>query len=103
MANVVDALSRYFRDLFLFRVLWIVIWPMLAAVLIWLLLGVAFRDTFSGWIASGLAAIGIHSWLQGVESCWVAYTIQAMAQLIMFVPLVFVTALVITALFATPR
>jgi CysZ protein len=102
MNNVLDALSRAVRDLFQFRVLWIVIWPMLAAVLMWLILGVAFWDTFSGWIASGLASIGIQSWLQGVEPRWVANAIQAVVHLILFVPLVFVTALVITALFAMP-
>jgi CysZ protein len=102
MIDVLDALHRAFRDLFQFRMLWIVIWPMLAAVLMWLVLGVAFWDTFSGWIASGLAAIGIQSWLQGVEPRWVANAIQAAVHLILFVPLVFVTALVITALFAMP-
>ena len=100
MTSVFEALSRAFRDLFQFRVLWIVIWPVLAASLLWLLLGVAFWSTFSGWIASGLTALGIQTWLEGVEPRWVAYGIQAIVHLILFVPLVFVTALVITALFA---
>ena len=100
MTSVFEALSRAFRDLFQFRVLWIVIWPVLAASLLWLLLGVAFWSTFSGWIASGLTALGIQTWLEGVEPRWVAYGIQATVHLILFVPLVFVTALVITALFA---
>jgi uncharacterized protein involved in cysteine biosynthesis len=69
---------------------------------LWFLLGVAFWSTFSGWIASGLTAIGIQTWLEGVEPRWVAYGIQAITHLILFVPLVFVTALVITALFAMP-
>lgn len=102
MTSVFEALSRAFRDLFQFQVLWIVIWPILAASLLWFLLGVAFWSTFSGWIASGLTAIGIQTWLEGVEPRWVAYGIQAIAHLILFVPLVFVTALVITALFAMP-
>ncbi|SDA10098.1 Uncharacterized protein involved in cysteine biosynthesis [Nitrosospira sp. Nsp18] len=102
MTSVFEALSRAFRDLFQFQVLWIVIWPILAASLLWLLLGIAFWSTFSGWIASGLTAIGIQTWLEGVEPRWVAYGIQAIAHLILFVPLVFVTALVITALFAMP-
>jgi uncharacterized protein involved in cysteine biosynthesis len=97
---VFEALSRAFRDLFQFRVLWIIIWPILAASLLWLLLGVAFWSTFSGWIASGLTALGIQNWLEGVEPRWVAYGIQAIVHLILFVPLVFVTALLITALFA---
>lgn len=102
MISVSEALSRAFRDLFRFQVLWIVIWPILAAALLWLILGVAFWGTFSGWIASGLTAIGIQTWLEGVEPRWIAYGIQGVAHLILFVPLVFVTALVITALFAMP-
>ena len=102
MTPILDALSRAFRDLFQLRVLWIVIWPMLAAVLLWFVLGVTFWDTFSGWIASGLDAIGMQTWLAGVEPRWVANGIQAVAHLILFVPLVFITALLITALFAMP-
>lgn len=102
MTPILDALIRAFRDLFQFKVLWIVIWPMLLAVLLWLSLGVAFWDTFSGWITSGLAATGIQPWLDGVEPRWVAHGIQAVLHLILFVPLVFITALVITALFAMP-
>jgi uncharacterized protein involved in cysteine biosynthesis len=102
VTSIFEALSRAFRDLFQFQVLWIVIWPILGASLLWFLLGVAFWSTFSGWIASGLTAIGIQTWLEGVEPRWVAYGIQAITHLILFVPLVFVTALVITALFAMP-
>lgn len=102
MAPILDALSRALRDLFQFKVLWIVIWPMLAAVTLWFALGVTFWDTFSEWITSGLTAAGVQSWLDGVEPRWVANGIQAVLHLIMFVPLVFITALVITALFAMP-
>ena len=101
MTSIVNALLRAFRDLFRLQVLWIVIWPIVAATLLWLVLGVSFWDTFSGWIASGLTAIGIQTWLEGVEPRWIAYGIQGVAHLILFVPLVFVTALVITA-FTTP-
>ncbi len=102
MTPIIDALSRGFRDLFQLKVLWIVIWPILAAALLWVILGLTFWDTFSVWFASGLTAIGVQSWLQGVEPRWIANVIQAMAHLILFVPLVFITALVITALFAMP-
>ena len=102
MTSIFDALLRAFRDLFQFKVLWIVVWPMLAAVALWLVLGVTFWETFSRWIASGLTAIGIQTWLDGVEPRWVAHGIQAVMHLILFVPLVFVTALVITAFFAMP-
>jgi CysZ protein len=102
VTSVFEALSRAFRDMFQFQVLWIIIWPILAASLLWLVLGVAFWSTFSLWIANGLTAIGIQTWLEGVEPRWIAYGIQGVAHLILFVPLVFITALVITALFAMP-
>lgn len=102
MTSIFHSLFRAFRDLFRFKVLWIVIWPVLTAVTLWLVLGVAFWGTFSGWITSGLTAIGAQAWLDGVEPRWVANGIQAVLHLILFAPLVFITALVITGLFAMP-
>lgn len=102
MNPILDALGRASRDLFQFKVLWIVIWPMLTAVTLWLVLGVAFWDTFSGWITAGLVALDIQPWLDGAEPRWIANAIQVVLHLIIFVPAVMVTALVITALFAMP-
>lgn len=102
MTAVLDALARALRDLFNLRVLWVVVWPMLAALLLWLVLGVTFWGTFSGWIAQGLDAIGILTWLAGIEPVWIANGIQALLHLMLFVPLVMLTALVITALFGMP-
>ncbi|HEX7971433.1 MAG TPA: EI24 domain-containing protein [Thiobacillus sp.] len=103
MSTVLDALGRALRDLFSLRVLWVVVWPMLVATLLWLVLGITFWSTFSGWIAQGLDAIGnIQAWLADVESVWIAHGIQALLHLLLFIPLVYLTALVITALFAMP-
>ena len=102
MANILDALAKAFRDLFQFRILWIVVWPMLAAILLWLVLGVTFWSTFSGWITGGLATFGIQHWLDGVEPRWVANAIQAILHMILFVPMVLITSLLITAFFAMP-
>lgn len=102
MTGILDALARALRDLFSLRVLWVVVWPMLVAALLWLALGVTFWHTFSGWIAQGLDAIGIQAWLAELEPVWIAHGIQALLHLMLFVPLVLLTALVITALFAMP-
>jgi CysZ protein len=102
MNPILDALAKAFRDLFQFRILWIVIWPILAAVLLWLVLGVTFWDTFSGWIVSGLSSLGIQHWLDGLEPRWVVNAIQAILHMILFMPMVFLTALLITAFFAMP-
>ena len=102
MTAVLDALARALRDLFSLRVLWVVVWPLLAALLLWLVLGVTFWGTFSGWITQGLDAIGIQTWLAEIEPVWIANGIQALLHLMLFVPVVMLTALVITALFAMP-
>lgn len=101
MTAVLDALARALRDLFHPRVLWVVVWPMLAAGLLWLVLAVTFWSTFSGWIALGLDKIGIEAWLTGLEPTWIANGIQALLHVLFYVPLVYLTALLITALFGT--
>ena len=79
MNPIFEALSRAFRDLFQFRILWIVLWPIVTAVLMWFVLGVVFWGVFSDWITSGLTALGIKTWLEGIEPQWIAHSIQAMA------------------------
>src|SRR3982751_4242462 len=102
MTLIVAALSRAFRDLFQRRVLWIMVWPILAASLLWIVLGIAFWSLFSEWITSMLSSMGIQKWLGGLEPGWITHGIQAIAHLILFIPLVFVTAVVMTALFSMP-
>jgi len=102
MNPILDASAKAFRDLFQFRILWIVIWPVLAAVLLWLVLGVTFWDTFSALIVSGLGHVGIQHWLDGLEPRWIANAIQAILHMVLFVPMVMITALLITAFFAMP-
>jgi hypothetical protein len=52
--------------------------------------------------ALGLDAIGIQAWLTDLEPVWIAHAIQALLHFLLFVPLVYLTALVITALFGMP-
>ena len=102
MSAILDAMARALRDLFNLRVLWVVLWPMLVAGLLWIVLAVTFWGTFSNWMAQGLDAIGVQTWLTGLEPLWLANGIQAVLHLLLFVPLVYLTALIITALFAMP-
>jgi len=55
-------------------VLWVVVWPMGAALLIWLALGIRFWSTFSGWMVQGLDAIGIQTWLADLERAALSLT-----------------------------
>ena len=102
MNAVLNALARALRDVFRFQVLWVVVWPILAATLLWLVLGVSFWSTFSGWITQGMGALGVQAWLEGIEPTWLANGVLLVVHLMLFVPLVLVTALILTALFAMP-
>jgi Protein of unknown function (DUF540). len=102
MPHVLDALARAFRDLFRLEVLWVVIWPMLVAGLLWLVLGISFWSTFASWIGQAMLAIGLEPALSGLQPQWIAAAIQLVIHFLLFVPLVLTTALVITALFAMP-
>lgn len=102
MISILDALARAFRDLLQIKVLWVMIWPILLASLLWLVLAVFFWTTFSAWIAQGLDLIGIKAWLENLESTWIANGILAIVHFLLFIPLVLVTALIITSLFAMP-
>lgn len=102
MISVLDALARAFRDLFRFKVLWVMLWPILLAGLLWLVMGISFWGTFSGWITQGLDAMGIQAWLTGIEPAWIASGLLLVVYLLLFTVLVLVTALIITSLFAMP-
>tara|TARA_B100000686_G_scaffold352622_1_gene455281 strand:- start:4649 stop:5386 length:738 start_codon:yes stop_codon:yes gene_type:complete len=102
MKQIIEALSRSIHDLFQFRILMVALWPTLSAILLWLTLGIIFWDTFSAWIDIGLSALEINTWFEGIEPEWIGDLIQTLMHFFLFFPLVFTTALVITALFAMP-
>lgn len=102
MSAVFRAFGRALADLFSLRVLWIVVWPFLAASALWLALGITFWSNFARWIEQFLSWAGLADWLASTEPLWVAGAIQLIVHLILFVPLVTLTALVITGIFAMP-
>lgn len=102
MWQILGALSRAFRDLFQLKVLWIVVWPTLVAISLWTIISWFFGTTFSVWIAEGLTVIGAQAWLERVETEWIVSGIQGVLHLLILIPLVVVTALVITAIFSVP-
>lgn len=102
MSDVASALARAVRDLFNLQVLWVVVWPLLVASLLWLALAIVFWTPITAWTAAGLERIGIEDWLTGIKPVWLATGLQALLHVLVFIPLVYVTALVITALFAMP-
>ena len=102
MSQIFYALLRALRDLMQFKIIWIIVWPILVASSLWLAVGVVFWDTFSVWIFQGLAVIGVSEWIEKIDSAWLAHGIQGLIHLLVFIPLVMATSLIITAVFEMP-
>ncbi|MCW5619353.1 MAG: EI24 domain-containing protein, partial [Nitrosomonas sp.] len=103
MSHLLSAISNAVRDLLKFRMIWIMIWPILAAGLFWLSISWIFRDSFSELMYLGFAEFGIREWMEGQAPGWLAYGIQWFLNILIFIPLVIVTTLTITAIFLMPE
>lgn len=102
MTQIFKAITHALRDLIQIKIVWIMIWPVLVASLLWLMISMIFWDTFSEWITQSFILIGVADWLAKIESEWVLNSIQGLLHLLVFVPLVMVTTLIITAFFVMP-
>lgn len=103
MSLIFKSITSAFRDLIRFKIAWIIVWPILVATTFWFGIGYIFWDSLSEIIYQAFSEIGIGEWLRDVEPAWIATGIQGLLQLIVFVPLVIMTTLVITAIFIMPE
>ncbi len=99
MITMLDALAGAFRSLFSLRMLWLMIWPVLAAVVLWAVLAIVFWTPLQHAWLSLYAYLGIEEWMTGIEPAWIGAALQILLHLMLFVPLVMLTALVLTAIF----
>ena len=102
MSLVFKAITSALRDLIRFKIAWIVVWPIFVAVFFWFAIGYIFWDNFSELTYQAFDEIGIGEWLKNVEPDWIASGIQGLLHIIVFVPLVIITTLIITAIFVMP-
>src|SRR5687767_12777087 len=102
MQPVLDAFASALRDITAPRMLAIVLIPPLAALLVWAGLVWAYADDWARWVADWLATSTWLAWVNslGIGSVFIwASGILAFALLL---PIVLVTALVVTELVAMP-
>jgi hypothetical protein len=96
---MIDAIAGAFRSLFSLRMLWLMIWPVLAAMALWIVLAIVFWTPLqSAWLWL-YDYFGIAQWITGIEPAWIGAALQVLLHLMLFVPLVMLTALVLTAIF----
>ena len=99
MVAMLDALSGAFRSLFSLRMLWLMIWPVLAAIVLWAALAFAFWTPLQNAWLWLYEYFGVAQWMTGIEPAWIGAGLQVLLHLMLFVPLVMLTALLLTAIF----
>jgi len=102
MSSVFKAMASAFRDLFRLRVAWIIIWPLLVAMIFWFSIGYVFWDDFSVLMYQAFDAIGVGERLKNIQSPWLASTIQFILHILIIGPMIIVTTLLITSIFGMP-
>ncbi|PTN11962.1 EI24 domain-containing protein [Nitrosomonas aestuarii] len=102
MSQILNAIAYATRDLLRFKMIWIMVWPILVSILLWFVIGWLFWDTFSELIFLGFAEFGFREWMEGQAPGWLAYSIQWFIHILFFIPLVIITTLIITAIFSMP-
>jgi CysZ protein len=99
MLAMFNAIAGAFRSLFSLRMLWLMVWPVLAAVVLWAVLAFVFWAPLQNawlWLYD---YFGIAQWVTGIEPVWIGTALKMLLYLMLFVPLVMLTALVLTAIF----
>lgn len=102
MSLVFSALASALRDLFRFKIAWIIIWPIAVSAIFWISIAIIFKDQFYDLMFLMLREIGIGEWLQSLEQDWIASAVIGIMDILIFIPLIIVTTLIITAIFIMP-
>lgn len=85
MPIIFKAIVSAFRDLFRLRIAWITVWPIIASLLFWLVVGFVFQDNFSKIIYQILDKIGVGEWLQNLESDWIASIVLGLFDILVLI------------------
>lgn len=102
MTDMLAAIARATRDLFVPRMLVIVLLPMLGAIALWVTLAWVFWDAWTGAIAGAAGSTAVAGWLTGWGAAWVIDSAAVVLVVIAILPATYVTAIILTELFAMP-
>ncbi len=102
MNDVMRALGSAFRSVLHPKILALAVWPMLAALALWLGLAWFYWDHWSQWLSSLSAGPGVSDWLlqRGLPDL-VHYSVLVLLWLLL-APMILITALLIAALIEMP-
>src|SRR3954469_18005774 len=97
------ALTRAFVSLLHPRMLWLMVWPVIAALGVWIVMALIFWSQAAQWINVELQSYGVVQWMMTVAP--LAFIVAHLAWVVLivaFIPLVLVTAVMIIGIFAMP-
>lgn len=103
MTDILRATARALRDLLHWRVLWLLMWPLVIALVLWSLLAFTYSDDLVRWLSFGLSDSTIGHWL----ASWIplsAFTVALgwMLVPVLLIPLVLITTSVIIGFAVMP-
>src|SRR5512146_2486367 len=97
------ALTRAFLSLLHPRMLWLMVWPMVAALAIWIALAALFWGQALHWVEIELGSTGLIQWMMTIAPlAFLAAHLAWVILIVAFIPLVLVTAVLLVAIFAMP-
>jgi hypothetical protein len=102
MIQIFNAFSLAFRNLFNFKILWILAWPLLVASILWLIIGEFFWIPSAEWLAEIIPFTIVKDWFDESDLLKITNSMGDILNVIILVMLVIVTTMIITALFVMP-
>lgn len=102
MKSIIAALLDALETLFAPKMLALVLWPMLAAIALWLGLAFLFWGNWSADLSGWIRATPAEQWMANGFLAAISSYLVTLVLVMLLVPAVYVTALVITAVFAMP-
>src|SRR4051794_11175199 len=103
MSEILKALVRAFTSLLHPRMLWLMVWPIVIAIALWATLGFLYWSEVAGWMQAELQRSAAYDW---TVSTWpfsvIAAALGWLLGLLVFVPLVLVTAVLIIGVVSMP-
>ena len=102
MQTVIDSFTRALRDLSAPRVLAVLLIPPLAALAVWGALAWTFAEDWARWVADFVAQSAWLSWISSMGLTSVFVWASGITALAILLPIVLITAVVVTDLVAMP-
>lgn len=102
MHSVISALTAALKTLLHPKMLSLVLWPMLAATVLWVGAAILFWGSWIGSLTALLQATSLEQWMSHGFLAVLSHYLISIILVLLLLPAIYVTALMITAVFAMP-